>query len=308
MVLRFPAATVFALLTVLCACHKGAPANAPHATIYLRNGTVVAGKVISSTPTQLEIAGDDNVTHDIPVNDVQSMSYDAAPQTAAATPPAGAPPAGAPPAGTPPANAPGALGSPASSASAPPPDYHPPASAITTTTYEVPRGTELSVRTEETIDSDRAADGQTFPAELTHDVRDASGNIVIPRGANAQLMIQSESRGGRFRGSADLVLGLATVSVDGQLYNLDTSDVVRSGKEGVGKNRRTAKFAGGGAVFGAIVGALAGGGRGAAIGAASGAGAGAAAEAFTKGRVIRVPAESILRFRLERPLHVVAAQ
>ncbi|HTR34605.1 MAG TPA: YMGG-like glycine zipper-containing protein [Bryobacteraceae bacterium] len=276
------------------------PANAPHATVYLRDGTVVAGKVISSTPTQLEIAGDDNITHTIPVGQVQSMSYDAPPQAAAAAPPA---------------STSSASSAPAPSAPAPPPPdsnhenhYHPPASAITTATYEVPSGTELTVRTEETIDSERASEGQTFPGELTHDVRDASGNVVIPRGANAQLVIQSESRGGTFRGSADLVLGLASVSVDGRMYQLDTSDVVRSGKEGVGKNRRTAKFAGGGAVFGAIIGAIAGGGKGAAIGAASGAGAGAAAQAFTKGRTIRVPAESILRFRLERPLHVVAAQ
>lgn len=304
MVLRFSAATVFTLLTLLCACNKVTPANAPHATVYLRDGTVVAGKVISSTPTQVEIAGDDNTTHTIPVGQVQSMSYDAAPQTAAATPPAGAPPSTSSASGSLTASAP----------QPPPPDsdhanhYHPPASAITTTTYEVPSGTELTVRTEETIDSERAAEGQTFPAELTHDVRDASGNVVIPRGANAQLIIQSESRGGTFRGSADLVLGLRSVSVDGRMYQLDTSDVVRSGKEGVGKNRRTAKFAGGGAVFGAIIGAIAGGGKGAAIGAASGAGAGAAAQAFTKGRSIRVPAETILRFRLERPLHVVAAQ
>jgi len=305
MVLRFSAATVFTLLTLLCACNKVTPANAPHATVYLRDGTVVAGKVISSTPTQLEIAGDDNTTHTIPVGQVQSMSYDAPPQAAAAAPPAGAPPASTSSASSVPA---------ASAPAPPPPDsdhenhYHPPASAITTATYEVPSGTELTVRTEETIDSDRASEGQTFPGELTHDVRDASGNVVIPRGANAQFVIQSESRGGTFRGSADLVLGLASVSVDGRMYQLDTSDVVRSGKEGVGKNRRTAKFAGGGAVFGAIIGALAGGGRGAAIGAASGAGAGAAAQAFTKGRTIRVPAETILRFRLERPLHVVAAQ
>ncbi|MGB9029786.1 MAG: hypothetical protein WCC27_06670, partial [Acidobacteriaceae bacterium] len=71
-----------------------------------------------------------------------------------------------------------------------------------------------------------------------------------------------------------------------------------------GKGKRTAGFAGGGAAFGAIVGALAGGGKGAAIGALAGGGAGAAGSAMTGNREIFLPSETLLTFRLERPVHV----
>ena len=56
--------------------------------------------------------------------------------------------------------------------------------------------------------------------------------------------------------------------------------------------------------MGAIIGAIAGGGKGAAIGAGSGAGAGALTQILTKGGSIKVPAETILTFKLERALKV----
>ena len=95
-------------------------------------------------------------------------------------------------------------------------------------------------------------------------------------------------------------------TIDGRRYHLNTDDVVERGKDGVGANRRTAKFAGSGAVVGAIIGAIAGAGKGAAIGAGSGAGAGAIGEIATKGSSVKVPVESVLTFRLESPLQVVA--
>jgi hypothetical protein len=165
-------------------------------------------------------------------------------------------------------------------------------------------GTEISVCNEETIDSGNAVEGQTFAAEVTQDVLDASGNVVIPRGANAQIVIEAASKGGRFRGASDLVLDLASVSVDGRQYQLKTTDVAERGRNGIGANQRTAVFVGGGAALGAIIGAIAGHGTGAAIGAGSG--AGALAEILTKGSAIKVPVESILTFRLESPLRVVA--
>ena len=78
-------------------------------------------------------------------------------------------------------------------------------------------------------------------------------------------------------------------------------------KKSVGANRRTGEFVGGGAVLGTIVGALAGGGKGAAIGAAAGAAGGAGVEIATSGRIVRIPAESVLTFRLERPLEMGVA-
>jgi hypothetical protein len=269
-------------MVLLCSCNKASgPASGPHATVALRDGTTLTGMVLSSSATNLELAGDDKVTRNIATNQVRSVNYDDATTTPNTATPA-----------------------------EPPHDnhYHPAETAVTTKTHRVPTGAEISVRTEETIDSARAADGQTFAAEVTRDVLDQEGNVVIPRGANAQIVVKSASNGGRIHAASDLLLDLASVSVDGRRYRLNTNDVVERGKDGVGANKRTAKFAGGGAAVGAIIGAIAGGGKGAAIGAGSGAGAGALGEIVTKGSSVKVPVESILTFRLESPLRIVAAE
>ncbi|HJT88650.1 MAG TPA: hypothetical protein VJ732_12360 [Bryobacteraceae bacterium] len=285
---------------ILPACNRSAGAG-PHATVELRDGTSVSGSILSSSAKEIEIVGDDKLTRTIPMGQVRSVEYDdpatQAPAAENAPPAAGS---AAPPA---------AGGAP----SAPPrrelshrDHYHPTEAAVTTKTYELPAGTEISVRNEESIDSGKAAEGQTYPAEVTQDVRDAEGNVVIPRGANAQIVIRSASKGGRIRGTSDLVMDLATVSIDGREYELSTADVSERGHAGVGANKRTGEFAGGGAAIGAIIGAIAGGGKGAAIGAGSGAGAGALTQILTKG-TIKVPVETILTFKLDRPLRVRAA-
>lgn len=287
---------VFSLL-LLASCQKST--TGPHATVYLRDGSSVAGTVTASSASEIQLAGDDKTAHNIPMAQVRSVEYDApaAPPPTSASTPAVAPGGSAPP-----------------DAPLPPPDpthdnhYHPTESAITTTTYDLPVGTRVQVRVEETIDSARASQGQTYAAEIARDVPDSTGSVVLPRGANAQVVIRSASAGGRIRGASDLVLDLASVSVDGRLYQLSTTDLVEKGRNGVGGNKRTAEFAGGGAAIGAIIGAIAGGGKGAAIGAGSGAGAGTVTEILTKGPAIRVPVESILTFRLDQPLHVVAAR
>jgi hypothetical protein len=183
--------------------------------------------------------------------------------------------------------------------------YHPPAAAVTTRTFIVASGSEVPVRVEETIDSAKAVEGQTYAAEVTRDVKDEAGDCVIPRGSNAQIVIKSVEKGGRFHGASDLVLDLASISVDGRRYAVSTVDMVEKGHDGVGANKRTAEFAGGGAAFGAIIGAIAGHGKGAAIGAGAGGGAGALTEILTKGGSIKVPVESVLTFKLDRSLRVV---
>jgi hypothetical protein len=51
-----------------------------------------------------------------------------------------------------------------------------------------------------------------------------------------------------------------------------------------------------------------GGGKGAAIGAAVGAAGGAGIEVLTKGRQVRVPAETVLNFRLDNDLRLQPAR
>lgn len=280
-------ATVGALL-LLASCAK--QATGQHATITMRDGSTLTGTVTATSPSEVTVSGDDSQTHNIPMTQVKSIEYDdttAAQNVAAPTP-----------------------GGSVSKASADSHEhhYHPTRAEIHTKTYVVPAGAKVSVRTEDTIDSGTAAEGQTYAAEVTADVVDSNADVVIPRGSNAQIVIRSASKGGRFRGASDLVLDLQSISVEGQQYTVSTTDLRQTGKQGVGANKRTAEFAGGGAAVGAIIGAIAGGGKGAAIGAGAGGGGGALTQVLTKGGSIKVPAETILTFQLDQPVKIVQAQ
>jgi hypothetical protein len=295
------------LLTSCTNKDQGSAGEKPRAVVVMRDGTQVEGTVVDTSGTEIKIADSNGITRTIPTAQVRSINYADAP-----TEPA--PAQAAAPASPNPLVSPKLPPAPSRSVAPSAPDIvheshrHPSESAITTTTYELPVGTQVSVRTEETIDSGKAVEGQTFPGEVTEDVLDATGATVIPRGATAQIIITSASKGGRFRGASDLGLDLKSVTVDGREYRPSTTDVEQRGKSGLGANKRTAEYSGGGAALGAIIGAIAGGGKGAGIGAGAGAGAGALTQVLTKGGSIRVPVETILTFSLDKPLHVVAAR
>lgn len=289
-------AILFAFLFLPSCSRK--EASGQHATILMRDGTTLTGTVTATSPTEITVAGDDNNTHTVAMTEVKSIEYDdnAAAQSSGTQP------------GAAPTPAQGGSASRAASSRAHESHHHPTKAEIQTRTYVVPVGTKVSVRTEDTIDSATAAEGQTYAAEVTDNVLDADGKVVIPHGSNAQIVIRSASKGGRIRGASDLVLDLDSISVEGQQYMVSTTDLQQSGKQGLGANKRTAAYTGGGAAIGAIIGAIAGGGKGAAIGAGAGAGAGAATQVITKGGAIKVPPETVLTFELDKPVQIVQAK
>ena len=177
--------------------------------------------------------------------------------------------------------------------------------ALTAQSDTVPSGTEITVRTTDRIEAKSANDGRIYRGVVDQDVQDRSGRVVIPRGSDAELIVRSAS-------DRNLTLDLDSVSVNGQRYVVSTTDKSvatdrSSNKDGVGKNRRTGKYVGGGALAGTIIGAIAGGGKGAAIGAIAGAGAGAAGETITRGGAVRIPSETLVTFRLDRSLRIGGA-
>ena len=178
-----------------------------------------------------------------------------------------------------------------------------PSGVISSTT--IPNGTELSVRTNEAIDSKTASVGQTFSAVIAADVVDSSGAAAIPKGSDAQLIIRSTSGGG-ITSASDLVLDVDSVTVSGTRYLISTGDLERQGGQGVGANKKTAIMVGGGAALGTLIGAIVGGGKGAAIGAAIGAAGGAGTQVLTKGKQVQVPAETLLSFKLDQDLRLQA--
>jgi hypothetical protein len=171
---------------------------------------------------------------------------------------------------------------------------------------ELPAGTEIAVLSSQTIDSSTASSGQTFPADVAENVMDAAGRVVIPKGSLAELVLRSASGGG-VTSNAELALDLQSVKVGNRRYVVNTADLEQKAQGGVGANKRTAEMVGGGAVLGTLIGAIAGGGKGAAIGAVAGAGAGAGTQILTRGKSVKVPAETTLRFKLDQPLTLQAA-
>jgi outer membrane lipoprotein SlyB len=178
--------------------------------------------------------------------------------------------------------------------------------ANTVSNVTVPAGTAISVRTNEAVDSRNASEGQTFSAAVVDDVKGSSGEILIPKNSNAQLVIRKVATGGT-TGSPELTLDLNSVTVNGRNYIVSTADVNKQGNSGIGKNKRTAEMVGGGAVLGTLLGAIAGGGKGAVIGAVAGAAAGGTAQVLTKGKEVKVPAETVLKFQLDQPVTLTAS-
>ena len=165
----------------------------------------------------------------------------------------------------------------------------------------IPIGSDLPIRTNENIDSTKSYEGQTYSASITEDVLDTAGHVAIPAGSGAQLIVRTISTGGAVH-SPDLILDLYSVTVNQKQYRVVSNDLKETNNKGLGANRRTAELLGGGSALGALMGGIFGGGRGAGVGALAGAGGGFLTQAFTRGKEVRVPAESVLRFRLERTL------
>ena len=159
----------------------------------------------------------------------------------------------------------------------------------------LPEGTEIRVRTDQKIPA-KPPLGAAYSATVSEDVLDHSGVVAIPRGSPARL-VAVKGEGGK-----DVALDLRSVTVKGRKYLLAV-DASKTGGAGLGANKRTAKYVGGGAAIGALLGALAGGGKGAAIGALIGGGGGAGAQVYT-GRKKEIPAETELKFKLAQDLQL----
>jgi hypothetical protein len=160
-------------------------------------------------------------------------------------------------------------------------------------------GTQISVRNNEAINSATASAGQTFSAVISADIVDENGLVAVPRGSAATLVVR-HAGAGKIHAN-DLAVELIAIAVQGVSRNVQTNTIFQKGRDGVGLNKRTAIFSGGGAGVGALIGGLVGGGKGAAIGAASGAGAGAGTQILTRGSV-KIPSESLMNFVLQAPL------
>ena len=288
------------------------PCGLSAARLILRDGTAIYGQFLSGSPQSIEFQSEDGMRRRFDLNQVQSIDFSAV-NTAAITAPSGRDEYGQDRR----YRGQGSARDPQYNSGQynqyPPSNGEPSRQEARDREYGGPRfavlqpGAQIVVRTDQTINSQSAAEGAVYPASIAQDVVDGDGRVVIPRGAQANMVIRRINEGDTFS-NGSLVLDLDSVRVNGRLYHVASTDVQARDANGLGKNKRTGEMVGGGAVLGTLLGALSGGGKGAAIGAVAGAAAGGGVEVATKGHEIRVPAETLLTFRLDRPLELREAR
>jgi hypothetical protein len=164
----------------------------------------------------------------------------------------------------------------------------------------VPSGTQLSVRLNDEVDSEKAQVGDVFHGSISAPVS-IGDQTAIPTTADVEGRVVEVKSAGRFAGQSVLTLELTKLTMSGKTYSLQTSQWTKSGN---GRGKSTAAKVGGGAAVGAVLGGIFGGGKGAAIGAAAGAGAGTGVSAATKGQQIILHPEAVIAFQLQGPITV----
>jgi hypothetical protein len=139
-------------------------------------------------------------------------------------------------------------------------------------------GTQISVRTNSPIEVARWDRGRIYQAFVDRPVYARDGDVAIPRGAPVELIV-------RQIGPGQLALDIESVAVNGQRYVMDAT--------GPQFNMNRNDYDNGSGLVGSIVGAIAG---------ATG------AQVETRGGEIHVPAQAVVTFQLQEPLHMVGWQ
>lgn len=237
------------------------PASAD--TIRLKNGKTIEGLFIGGDSKTVRVLLDSGQVSEVSLEQATAVEF-----TARKPPPP--PPAPKP--------------KPAPAAPAPRPDP---------VTVTVPAGTAVNVRLVDGIDVDASSTGMMFKAVVDDPVM-LGGEIIVPRGASANVQAVKVEQSGKMKGSDKISLKLHSIRFGGMVYEVASGYVETKGK---GEGKRTARKIGGGAGLGAIVGGIAGGGEGAAIGAAVGGITGAAVSSGGEEH-LKLPAETRLQFNL----------
>ncbi len=164
----------------------------------------------------------------------------------------------------------------------------------------IARGAVLPVRITRWISSGDAEPGSTFNAVVENDIL-AGGYIAIPRGAEVQGSVIDAHGAGALKGRGSLTLQLNELDLGGQQIPIQSEPFTVNGHDKTVSSVNTTL---GVAALGAILGGVTGGGAGAAIGAGVGGAAGLGVAAASGNGNARIPAESLLRFRLTTPVQV----
>jgi len=192
----------------------------------------------------------------------------------------------------------------------PTPPPAPPAARRTAAhaTMRLTQGARFDIAATDTITSKTAKPGDPFSARVVEDVRNASGQVVIPAGAIVNGMIADVKPAPNPRTPGTLTLTVTSVTIRGNTYPIEASiDSLETVHKGRGITTGDAAKVGAGAVAGAVLGRIIGGNRkGTIIGGVVGGIAGAGAASVSKDSDIVLPAGAHIIVRLTKELAVTA--
>ena len=273
-------------------------------TLELKNGSLIKGRFMGGTANEISFQVGSTVQK-YNVADIVSLKFDSDGTPPAATPnpdPSSSPaPGSAATTDTPPADTSPSPNQSSTTATPLPDDpgtvahVEPRPANIT-----IPAGTQISVRTIDSIDSTYNVTGDRFQASLAEPLI-VEGNLIAPKDTLVYGRLTQSKESGTFTGRSQLRLELTGIAVNGKLVPIVTGEYEVNGKS---RGASTAKRTVAGAALGALIGAAADGGQGAAIGAGAGAGAGATSEIIVGSEQIKIPSETFLDFTLAQDVTI----
>jgi hypothetical protein len=186
---------------------------------------------------------------------------------------------------------------PPAAAPAPAPAPAPARTQTTASPNEVPAGTELDVRLQNSLNSGTAKVEDRFEGTTLVDLN-VNGRVLIPAGSVMRGVVTSVDPATRTNRTAKMTVSFDQVTVNGRSYPM--RGTVTQAIEGEGIRGETAR-AGAGAAVGGIIGAVLGGVKGALLGVLIGGGGTIAA---TEGKEVELPQGTVLRVRVDAPLQI----
>jgi len=167
-------------------------------------------------------------------------------------------------------------------------------------------GTRVGLTANDSISTRSAHAGDPFTATVSHDVKDATGRVVIPAGSSVSGTVSAAEPAPNPNSTGRIELSVTSVSVRGKSYPIDASVVSKDTvMQGRGVTKADAAKVAGGAVAGAILGKIIGKNtKGAVIGGAAGAAAGAAAARASRDIDVVIPKGAAITIKLNQSLTV----
>lgn len=214
------------------------------------------------------------------IDDLRSRARGDAPSSLSSTSPSTPPPAAAP-------------RSQSSSTTSTPPA--PPGSV------EIPAGTELDARLQNSLNSGTAKVEDRFEATTLVDVN-VSGRTVLPAGSVLRGVVTAVDPATRTNRTAKMTVSFDQVTVNDRAYPI--RGTVTQAIQGEGIRGETGRIATGAGV-GAVIGGLLGGFKGALLGVLVG---GGGITAATEGKEVELPQGAVLRVRLDSPVQIQPAR